>query len=172
MEIGITSENALNFNVVENAYSFMEPKPTIIGYPADSGVGEQPVNEQTSLGARNRIVDLRKRVVDLDRIISIENGIFQEKGQWVDRGVVVISVPSTGEEYFACSDGVVFPNEYVEKARELGFDKITVGRVMADEGFVLDAKDPHKCISGVSRQVYLQEAVGGLVHMVEIDQET
>lgn len=90
MKIGVTSENRLKVNAVINAYSFMKPSLEVIGCSTTSGVGEQPVNEQTLLGAKNRIADVSNRVDGLDRIISIENGIFQEDGRWLDKAVVVI----------------------------------------------------------------------------------
>ena len=167
MKIGITSQNKLKVEAVRNAYSFMEPSPEISGYSADSGVGEQPINEQTLQGARNRIADLRKRVDGLDRIISIESGIFHEGDKWLDKAVIVILDTSTGKEYVAYSDAVVFLDKYVEMAREMGFDTTTVGRVMANEGFIENAKDPHQSISGVSRRVYIEETVKGLVEEIE-----
>lgn len=167
MKIGITSQNKLKLEAVKNAYSFMEPSLEISGYSADSGVGEQPVNEQTLQGARNRIVDLRKRVDGLDRIISIESGIFYEGGKWLDKAVVVILDVVSEKEYVAYSDAVVFLDKYVEMAREIGFETATVGKVMFDEGYVTDAKDPHKSISGISRRVYLEKMVKKLVGEVE-----
>ncbi len=167
MIIGLTSENNLKLNAVITAYSFINEPFKVVGYSADSGVGEQPVNEQTLLGARNRIADVKSRVEGLDRIISIENGIFQENGEWLDKAVVVIYDLNHNKEFIDYSDSVIFPGVYVEKARQIGFDEITVGKVMADDGFVANAKDPHLSISGISRQVYLEKTVKDLVELVE-----
>ena len=167
MKIGVTSQNKLKLDAVINAYSFMSEKPEIIGYSAESDVGEQPINYQTVLGARNRINDVEKKATGLDRIISIENGIFEEDGKWLDKAIVVIYDVGSEKEYIAISDSVVFPDEYVEKARKLGFDTTTVGEVMENEGYILNKKDPHKCISGISRQVYLETTVQKLVKEVE-----
>ena len=57
--------------------------------------------------------------------------------------------------------------EYVEKARAIGFREISVGKVMADAGYVKDAQDPHLTISGISRQVYIEECLIKLVADVE-----
>jgi non-canonical (house-cleaning) NTP pyrophosphatase len=161
MKIGITSENKLKINAVEKAYS--DRSIEIKGYSTDSGVGEQPVNEQTLKGARNRIADLEKRVHNLGLIFSIENGIFYENGKWVDRAVVLVKDTRDEKEYVAYSEGVVFPEEFVKRAKEIGFDKITVGKVMADADYVKDAKDPHLSISGISRQKYLETAISRVV---------
>jgi non-canonical (house-cleaning) NTP pyrophosphatase len=167
MRVGVTSKNKLKVEAVEKAYSAAGIAAEVIGYSADSKVGEQPVGEQTLEGARNRISDLNSRVNGLDRIISIENGIFRQDGQWLDIAVAVMYEPKTGEEHIEHSDAIVFPDEYVERARQLGFDTTTVGKVMADAGYISDQKDPHLSIAGVSRQVYLEQTVRNLVERVE-----
>ncbi|HII71216.1 TPA: DUF84 family protein [Candidatus Woesearchaeota archaeon] len=166
MNIAVTSENMLKVYSVKQAYEFLKDA-VVTGYKADSGVGEQPVGDDTLRGARNRIVDVCSRHPDLDRIISIENGIFREGGQWHDKAVVLLFRPYEGTEHVAYSDSVVFPDRFVERAREIGFDRITVGKVMADAGHVEDPKDPHLYISGKSRRQYLEETVRGLVMSVE-----
>lgn len=167
MKIGVTSQNKLKVNAVAKAYLSIDNSFEVIGYSAESGVGEQPIGKQTLVGARNRILDVNQRVSGLDRIISIESGIFREGQQWLDKAVVVIYDPRNNKEYIGYSDAVVFPDEYVEKARVIGFDTITVGKVMAEAGYVTDQKDPHLSISGISRQVYLENTVKKLVEEVE-----
>ncbi len=167
MRIGVTSQNELKVNAVAKAYSAISDSVEVVGYTADSKVGEQPVNEQTFLGALQRTFDVEDKVNDLDRIVSIESGIFEEDGQWLDKAVVVIYDPRTGKGHYVCSDAVAFPNEYVEKARQRGFETTTVGQVMEEEGFVSNRKDPHLSISGVSRQVYIERTVRKLVEEVE-----
>lgn len=172
LKVGVTSQNGLKVSAVTNAYLQIGIPAEIIGYKADSGVGEQPVDEQTVEGARNRIRDIYTRISGLDRIISIENGIFREGEQWVDRAVVVIYNPTTTQEQIEYSDAVVFPDEYVRRAQQIGFNTITVGQVMAEAGYVADQKDPHFSISGISRKVYLENTVRKLVELVEKGMKT
>jgi inosine/xanthosine triphosphatase len=167
MRIGVTSQNKLKVNAVRKAYSAVVDLVEVEGYAADSGVGEQPVNEQTLTGARNRISDVNTKIDGLDRIVSIESGIFKEGKQWLDKAVVVIYNPQSGEEHIEYSESVVFPNEFIEKARQIGFDTMTVGQVMAESGHVSDQKDPHLSISGISRQVYLENTILKLVKEIE-----
>jgi len=172
MNIGVTSENGSKIISVLRAYAYNNSVKrkdvlNIEGYSTDSGVGEQPIGEETLLGARMRITDLNKKVKGLDRIVSIENGIFLELGVWVDKAVVVIYNPKKDVEFMGYSDSVEFPKKFVERARQIGFDKITVGQVMADEGHVVDPKDPHLSISGISRGKYLEKALKDLVLRVE-----
>lgn len=171
MKIGITSQNKLKIDAVLSAYSSINQSPEVMPYSADSGVGEQPVDGQALQGARNRIANLLKEADGLDRVISIESGIFRENGQWIDRAVVVIYDTNQNKEYVAYSEGVVFPDKYVETARKIGFDKITVGSVMVKEGYVSDSKDPHKSISGISRQDYIENTLARLVKEVEMGRE-
>ncbi len=167
MKIGVTSQNKLKIDAVKDAYAFMRPTPTIVGYNVASGVGEQPINEQTLIGAKNRINELREKVNDLDVIVSIESGIFQENNKWIDKAIVVIYYPYQKKEYVGYSDGIVFPDEYVNKARQIGFDKITVAKVMADDGFISNPKDPHLTISGTPRQVFIKNTTKKLVDKIE-----
>ena len=165
MKIGVTSQNKLKIDAVKKAYSSF--KPEVIGYSTDSGVNEQPVEEETLIGARNRIADVLSKTNDLDRIVSIENGLFREDEQWLDKAFVIIYFPEDKTEIIGSSDSVVFPDEYVEEARQIGFDIMTVGKLMADKGYVSDSKDPHKSISGISRQVYLEDTLKRLIGRIE-----
>ncbi|NQU31657.1 MAG: DUF84 family protein [Bacteroidetes bacterium] len=167
MRIGVTSENKLKVDAVRKAYSSLNLPIEVIGYSAESGVGEQPLNEQTLEGARNRILDVRSRVPYLDRIISIENGIFREGKKWLDKAVIVIYDLSTNNEYLAYSDSIVFPDKYVERARKSGFQTTTVCHVMLEAGYIANLQDPHFTISGTSRQVYLEKTVLELVERIE-----
>ena len=167
MQVGVTSQNTLKIDAVKRAYILNRIFVEVIGFKSDSKVGEQPVNEQTLEGARNRIFFINSHANNLDRIISIENGIFLEEGQWLDRAVVVVYNLQTHKEYIAYSDAVVFPIKYVEKTQQIGFEIMTVGQVMAEAGYVTNPKDPHLTISGISRQVYLENTILKLVGQVE-----
>ena len=63
-------------------------------------------------------------------IIGVENGIVQVGDKWVDLAVVVV-LDSKGESHISTSTGVVFDSKYVEAAKQKGFEKVTVGSVMA-----------------------------------------
>ena len=163
MRIGVTSESKIKVEAVRSVYFQLGIKAEITGYSTSSGVGEQPVEQETFQGARNRLFDLKNKVGGLDIIISIENGIFQEQGKWIDRAVVVIYQVGKEELSLEVSDGVEFPREYVDEARQRGFDKITVSQVMAERGYVQDAKDPHNSISKKPRREYLEETILKLI---------
>lgn len=163
MKIAVTSENKLKVDAVKEGFSSIYSSIEVTGYKTNSNVGEQPVNEETLAGARNRVLDLASRVTGLDLIVSIESGIFFEGGNWMDKAVILAYFPSTKREIVEFSDSVVFPTEYVHKARAIGFDKITVGKVMKDSGYILDDKDPHFSLTGISRKNYLSNGIKRLV---------
>ncbi len=163
MKIAVTSENKLKVDAVKEEFSLIYPEIEVIGYKTDSKVGEQPVNEEALLGARNRVADLDSRVKGLDLIISIESGIFFEGKTWVDKAVILAYYPLTKKEVIIFSETVVFPTKYVDRARELGFNKTTVGEVMKDQGYVLDAKDPHFSLTGTSRKDYIKSGLQKLI---------
>ncbi len=167
MKIGVTSQSKLKLDAVIEAYSFMDEKPDIVRYRADSGVGEQPVGHEALIGASNRVSDLLKRESKLDRIISIENGIFNENGVWKDKAVVLIYDVNSDNEHAEFSDEVVFPTKFVNEACELGFDKVTVGEVMERHNYIKNSKDLHLCISGVPRKFFIEDLVIGLVRKFE-----
>jgi len=51
--IGVTSKSQIKLGAVSAAYSEFTRNFNVGGYPTISGVGEQPVNAQTEIGARN-----------------------------------------------------------------------------------------------------------------------
>ena len=167
MKIGVTSQNKLKVDAVAKAYLSISDSTEVFGHTAESGVGEQPVNEQALQGARNRISDVQSKVKGLDRIVSIESGIFMENGKWLDKAVIVIYNPHNNKEHIAYTDSIVFPDEYVEAARQRGFDTTTVGQVMEEAGHIKNRKDPHLTISGISRQTYIENTLQKLVKQIE-----
>jgi len=55
----------------------------------------------------------------------------------------------------------------VEEARKRGFETTTVGEVMEEKGIISNRKDPHLDLSGISREVFIRDAVTDLVKRVE-----
>lgn len=130
----------------------------IICVKAPSGVNEQPVDDETLRGAFNRIAFARNAVPDADLYVSIENGIFNENGAFVDRAVVTIA--KKGEEPVVFySDGVAFPKACVEEARKRGFETTTVGRIMEEWGIVAKHDDPHADLARKSRIEFINQAM-------------
>lgn len=125
---------------------------------AASSVNEQPVGDETLRGAFNRIANARVIRPDGDVYIAIENGLFEENGQYVDRAVVVLETADS-MRHIVTGDGVAFPRECVEAARARGFDRVTAGQVMQERGLVQKHDDPHLDLAGKSRAVFLVDTL-------------
>ncbi len=159
MKVVLASESKKKIAAVTHAFNNLSSFE-LVTLNAPSNVNEQPVGEETLVGAKNRIAFAIAAHPDAEIYVSIENGLFEENGAFVDKAVVVLKT-AEGNEIAAMSDGVVFPSEYVEKTRERrgGFAKWTVGKTMAEHGVVQDDGDPHLELSGRPRQTYLEEAI-------------
>lgn len=166
MKIVLASTSAVKVNACKKAFAGIADAE-IVTIKASSGIADQPVGDETLQGALNRIAFARASVPDADLYVSIENGIFEERGGYVDRAVVVIAkeneTPSVTK-----SDGVTFPRESVEEARKRGFDTWTVGKIMEEQGIVTQHDDPHKDLSGRSRIAYIDDAMREAVLALEL----
>lgn len=123
-----------------------------------SNVNEQPLGDETLRGAFNRIANARVIRPDGDVYVAIENGLFEENGQYVDRAVVVLEIAG-GLRHSVTGDGVLFPRDCVEDARARGFDRTTAGQVMQERGLVQKHDDPHLDLAGRSRSVFLVDTL-------------
>lgn len=159
MKIVLASTSAVKLAAVRAVFG---DSVDIIAAAASSGVNAQPVGDETLRGALQRLGNARVIRPDGDLYISIENGIFNENGVWVDRPVVVAE-RADGARTAIQGHGVVFPAAMVAAAQEKGFAFVTVGQVMQDSGVVRQHDDPHRDLSGISRADYLIDAVRSAV---------
>lgn len=137
MKIVVGTESDLKLAAVRSIFKNAE----VIGVATNSGVPEQPQEDETRQGARNRLDHARKQIPNADMYIAIENGIFNESGHYIDRAVILLGEGNS--EVMEYSSGVEFPEKYYLEAKALGFDRITVGEVMFKAGIVRNKKDPH-----------------------------
>lgn len=75
----------------------------IVGIPVESNVGEQPVNDDIYIGAKNRIKNLKEYAqannIDADLFLSIESGINNALGRWMITNIAVIEDNNNFESY-------------------------------------------------------------------------
>lgn len=155
MKVVVASASAVKLSAVRSACS---DQAELIGVAAASGVNAQPVGHETVQGAQRRLANARVIRPDADVYISIENGIFDENGTWVDYPVV-IAARAGGAQVIVRGHGVVFPPAAIEAARQQGFATTTVGQTMQASGIVRQHDDPHRDLTGISREDYLIDAV-------------
>ena len=142
MKIVVASQNPVKLDAVKNAIQKYDPSSEVIGVKAASGVAEQPFDDETAQGARNRARHARQISPGADIYIAIENGIFNQDDKFLDKAAV-FTLMADGSEYLKYSRSVELPKQYVEEARARGFDTTTVGKVMQDAGAVTNHADPH-----------------------------
>ena len=139
---------------------------TLKAVKAFSNVNEQPINQETYDGARQRLIHAREQFPNADITVSIENGLFTDSDvQYIDRAVIMAQTLDN-KIRDVLTEGVEFSNIYVDEAasREGGFTKWTAGQIMAERALVKDDSDPHVDLSGISRAVYLKN---GLVKLLK-----
>ncbi len=103
----------------------------IEGIPVDSGVSNEPVNDETYQGAKNRVDNLikyaKKHKLHADYFLAVESGIVNLFGKWVIMNVAVIK-DNSGYESVGVGPAYPVPLKYVDEiiSTELGtvMDKI------------------------------------------------
>lgn len=159
MKVVLASQSALKIEACRAAFAKVgQADIELIPVKVTSGVAEQPFGAETLTGAFNRLSRAMKDYPKADLYIAIENGLFDEGGEIVDKAVIV-SACSMDNISINYSQSVPFPKEYVQEAKARGFDKVTVGDVMFAHGYIQNAKDPHKSICGTSRKSILEAAL-------------
>ena len=170
MKIGVTSSNIDKLKPTQAAFNkvFRKVMVSVFGYKSESGINEQPVGDvEILLGAENRIQDCiaSHNMSDCDYIVSFENGIksvpISGEAQWFDYVWVIVLDCKTGHKSYAFGQGVRFPTKYVLEAKELGFDKYTVGSIIAKHNPTSSGSDPHYFLTGrqVKRKDILEQTL-------------
>jgi len=172
--IVVTSTSIIKTGAVKKALNELFPTRTfeITAVKAVSGINEQPLNEETEQGAKNRIRSAESLLginqQDKTAFISIENGLFSnENNEWEDKAVAVIKLPDGKMSSALSPQGVPFPLEAIETARTRGggFEKNTVGSVIAEmyaaRGIQIDKQDPHSALTegAFSREDQMMSAI-------------
>lgn len=136
-------------NALWNAFGTHDGFAGCLNVP--SGIREQPVGlGETFRGARNRAAATKSRMPEDVFCVGIESGILMANDGTsdfaIDVACVVILCPN-GKVIRTTSTGIPFNMLAVAKAGQDGFDKTTVGRVMADFGMVENHADPHNSLT-------------------------
>lgn len=135
LKIVIGSKSIHKIDAVHSGLNICEidgTQYTSIGCAASSNIDEQPLGiPQTRNGAIARACNARDLHPDADLWIGIESGIVDGGNQFYEMSVIVV-LYKNGRQFSAVTSGHAIPNEFVDEARKRGFDKHTVGSVMAE----------------------------------------
>ena len=130
MKILIATNNKGKVEGAKRAFEKYFDHIEVIGVSASSDVPEQPVNEETWAGAKNRVLNLKKYAkennVEADYFVSIESGMVNTYGSWMIVNIAVIE-DKNGLSAVSCSPGFPVPDRLVEKIKQDGL------------GFVMDS---------------------------------
>lgn len=97
------------------------------GYKASSDVGDQPVSEETVMGARNRALNTMKYAkengIDVDLFMGIESGIINLYDTWFIANAAVV-IDKDGYESIGYGPIFPVPNRYVEEIIQTDFGHV------------------------------------------------
>lgn len=135
MKVLIATKNPGKIEGAKQAFEKYFNNIQIEGISVSSNVGNQPVNHEILLGAKNRVKNLKQYAInnniEADFYVSSEAGITDLLGEWIDINAVVIE-DSKGFQSVGTSQGFPIPDKYIEeiKETELGnvMDKIFSGK--------------------------------------------
>ena len=127
MKVLIATQNKGKVEGAKRAFEKYFNDVEIIGISAPSDVSEQPVNEETWQGAKNRVKNLKilakENNVDADYFVSIESGMLNSLGSWMIVNIAVVE-DKTGVQSVSCSPGFPVPERLVEKIKEIGLGQV------------------------------------------------
>lgn len=101
-KIVVASQNPVKIRAVREGFermNILDEQTEIIAFSAPSGVSDQPMtDEETYLGAKNRVLHIQKAVVDADFWVGIEGGLSEKEGDmYAFAWVIVLSKNKKGE---------------------------------------------------------------------------
>jgi inosine/xanthosine triphosphatase len=133
MLVLVGSQNPIKIESVKDAFEKYYPNVTVQGVEVSSGVPDQPVNEDTFNGAKNRADALylinKANMLGAQYFVGIEGGIINIFGKWFSLGCICI-LDDKGKIGFGTSPHFSLPQNIIDKLLqgiELGtvIDEIT-----------------------------------------------
>ena len=119
---------------LQNYYKEFE----VVGIPVSSDVSDEPVNEETLEGARNRVNNLVKYAkennIQADLFFAIESGISNQLGKW---SIINIAVIKDNDGFESFGAGPVFPvpetkvDDIMERSLGIVMDELFSGHELS-----------------------------------------
>jgi non-canonical (house-cleaning) NTP pyrophosphatase len=163
MKITLGSMSLPKLDAVIQANEILELGAEVCCVKTSSNQNEQPVGfEETFAGALARAKSAKAQRPD-SIAIGIESGIFCFDGDnrpiTLDIAIIVV-LDNNDRQIISTSTGIQFPEEFVTIAKNRGFDKTTVGSIVAEK-INADQNDPHQKLTNgrITRKRTLIEAV-------------
>lgn len=165
-KIVVASNNSLKKQAVEKVVNSFDRKIDIKAMDPELKVDEQLVGIENIIWvAYRRLRATRKMIGRRGSVISIQSGIYENKGKYRDVAIIIVD-NSRGDMQISKSREIQLPTDLVLKTMDRGFDKHTVGSIIAEEkanhafGF-----DPHRFVTKaqISRLQFIVEALGKII---------
>lgn len=103
MKVLVATKNQGKIEGAKRALERYFDNVEIEGIPVESNVSEEPVNEEIYIGAKNRVKNLKayckEHNITADLYLSIEGGIYNSLGRWMNTGIAVIEDNDDFESY-------------------------------------------------------------------------
>lgn len=94
MKVLVGSKNPVKIEAVKEAFSKYFENVEVIGIKVDSGVPDQPINNETFEGAKNRALRLKeineKENLGAKFFVGIEGGIMKVYSEWLSFGAMYV----------------------------------------------------------------------------------
>lgn len=123
MKVLIATQNKGKIEGAKRAFEKYFNDVEIVGISAASDVPEQPVNEETPQGAKNRVKNLKQYAIQnnikADYFVSIESGMMNSLGNWMIVNIAVVE-DKNGVESVASSSGFPVPERLVDEIKTKG----------------------------------------------------
>ena len=140
MKVLIGTNNPGKVEGAKQAFEKFYQNVQVIGISVSSDVGDEPVNDEIYMGAKNRVNNLIKYAnendIDSDFFIGIESGITNKLGKWCIIQIAVVK-DKNGYESFGTGPAFPVPDKYVDEIinTDLGIvmDKIFKGNGLKNE---------------------------------------
>lgn len=127
MKVLIGTKNPGKISGAEDAFKCYFTDFDIEGIPVSSDVGDEPVDTEIYLGAKNRVDNLIKYAkennIDADYFLGVESGITNLLGRWVIINIAVIK-DKNGFESWGTSPAFPVPEKYVKEIIETDLGKV------------------------------------------------
>jgi len=127
MKVLIASKNEGKIEAAKRALSIYFDNIEIEGKPISSGVSEMPVEDETYIGAKNRLENLKKYAGEnnqkADLYMSIESGITKNYLGWVITNIAMIE-DKKGNTSYGIGPQFPVPEKLVNDVKELGLSKV------------------------------------------------
>ncbi len=126
MRIKIASNSVDKINGIKHAiarcFAIQDAELEVFHQQTDSGVPDQPFDEETYLGALNRVNNLINPEENIDFYVSCEAGIETFLGKYFNVQVVCIYDTNSQKYFFGKSAGWQIPSEDMEIIKKINLD--------------------------------------------------